>query len=99
MAKEKHEIYDEKDKRLGRLILKVLGIVAIVSGLVGPFIYLLNANWGRELGTLAVICGGVAICLGPKGRTAGGQWLALLKTLGLSILILGYFVLVLKLLG
>lgn len=31
MAKEKHEIYDEKDKRLGRLILKVLGIVAIVS--------------------------------------------------------------------
>ncbi|WP_187340714.1 hypothetical protein [Lactiplantibacillus plantarum] len=93
MAKEKHEIYDEQDKRLGRLILKVLGIVAIVSGLVGPFIYLLNANWGRELGTLAVIC------LGPKGRTAGGQWLALLKTLGLSILILGYFVIVLKLLG
>jgi len=89
MAKEKHEIYDEQDKRLGRLILKILGIVAIVSGLVGPFIYLLNA----------VICGGVAICLGPKGRTAGGQWLALLKTLGLSILILGYFVIVLKLLG
>ena len=82
MAKEKHEIYDEQDKRLGRLILKILGIVAIVSGLVGPFIYLLNANWGRELGTLA-----------------GGQWLALLKTLGLSILILGYFVIVLKLLG
>ncbi|MCG0774689.1 integral membrane protein [Lactiplantibacillus plantarum] len=54
MAKEKHEIYDEQDKRLGRLILKILGIVAIVSGLVGPFIYLLNANWGRELGTLAV---------------------------------------------
>lgn len=99
MAKEKHEIYDEKDKRLGRLILKIMGIVAIVSGLVGPFIFLLNTNWGRELGTLAVICGGVAICFGPKGRTAGGQWLALLKTLGLGILILVYFAIVQKFLG
>ena len=99
MAKKKHEIYDEKDKRLGRLILKVMRIVAIVSGLIGPFVYLLNADWGRELGTLAVICGGVALCFGPKGRTAGGQWLALLKTLGLGLLILVYFVAVQKILG
>lgn len=99
LAKEKHEIYDEKDKRLGRLILKIMGIVAVVSGLIGPFVYVWNADWGRELGTLVVICGGLVLCLGPKGRTAGGQWLALLKTLGLAVLILIYFVIVSKLFG
>ncbi|WP_048000314.1 hypothetical protein [Lactiplantibacillus herbarum] len=99
MAKEKHEIYDEKDKRLGRLILKAMGIIALVGGIIGPFVYLMNANWGRELGTIAVLCGGVYMCFGPKGRTAGGQWIALLKTLGLGLLILVYFALVIKFLG
>lgn len=57
---------------MGCLILKILGIVVIVSGLVGLFIYLLNVNWGCELGILVVICGGVVICLGFKGWIVGG---------------------------
>lgn len=96
MAKEKNEKYDEDDKRLGRGILIAAKWIAIVAGLVGPFVMMYSHDWGLNLGTISVICGGVALCFGPTGRTAGGQWLALLETLGVGLLVLIYYVLILK---
>ncbi|WP_318765612.1 hypothetical protein [Lactiplantibacillus carotarum] len=94
--KVKREIYDEKDKRLGRGIMVVAKWFAIIGGVVGPFVYLLNQTWGINIGTLAVLVGGSYICFSPTGRTAGGQWLALLESLGVGVLVLGYYLLVLK---
>ncbi|CAJ1229185.1 hypothetical protein [Lactiplantibacillus xiangfangensis] len=94
--KVKHEIYDEKDKRLGRRILVIFKWVALVAAIIGPFVYMFNHSWGLDLGTLAVLCGGGYLCFGPRGRTAGGQWIALLETLGLAVVILVYFLVILK---
>ncbi|AVK60932.1 hypothetical protein C5Z25_03800 [Lactobacillus sp. CBA3605] len=93
MAKEK---YDEKDKQVGRVILVAAKWIAIIGGLLGPFVMMMNHSVGLDLGSLSVICGGAAICFGKTGRTPGGQWLALLYTLGLGVLVLLYFVLVAK---
>ncbi|MFC6294930.1 hypothetical protein ACFQH1_06920 [Lactiplantibacillus daoliensis] len=93
MAKQKYDAYDRK---VGRTVLVIAKWVAIVAALIGPFVMMFNHNWGLELGTLSVLCGGVALCFGPTGRTAKGQWLALLYTLGVGIAVLLYFALVLK---
>ncbi|RRK10063.1 hypothetical protein D1831_09240 [Lactiplantibacillus garii] len=94
--KVKREIYDEDDRLLGRRILVIARWVALIAGIIGPFVYLFNKSWGLDLGTLTVLCGGAYLCFGPRGRTAGGQWIALLETLGLGAVVLAYFLVVLK---
>ena len=93
MAKQKYDAYDRK---VGRTVLVVAKWVAIVAALIGPFVMMFNHNWGLELGTLSVLCGGVALWFWPTVRTAKGQWFALLYTLGVGIAVLLYFALVLK---